>query len=58
LPDRCIKAVAAYIMGGRPATDNRELFITVRVPYRPILPVTVSKDIAGAMKKAGLSSAA
>jgi integrase/recombinase XerD len=58
LPDRCIKAVAAYIMGGRPATDNRKLFITVRVPYRPVLPVTVSKDIAGAMKKAGLSSAA
>ncbi len=58
LPDRCIKAVAAYIMGGRPATDNRRLFITVRVPYRPVLPVTISKDIAGAMKKAGLSSAA
>jgi len=58
LPDRCIKAVAAYIMGGRPATDNRRLFITVRVPYRPVLPVTVSKDIAGAMKKAGLSSTA
>ena len=36
LPDRCIKAVAAYIMGGRPATDNRRLFITVRVPYRPV----------------------
>jgi site-specific recombinase XerD len=58
LPDRCIKAVAAYIVGGRPATDNRRLFITVRVPYRQVLPVTVSKDIAGAMKKAGLSSTA
>ncbi|MBW2570491.1 MAG: tyrosine-type recombinase/integrase [Deltaproteobacteria bacterium] len=58
LPDRCIKTVAAYIMGCRPATDNRKLFITVRVPYRPLLPVTVSKDIAGAMTKAGLSSTA
>ncbi|MBT9438893.1 MAG: tyrosine-type recombinase/integrase [Desulfobacterales bacterium] len=58
LPDRCIKAVAAYIVGGRPATDNRRLFITVRVPYRPVLPVTVSKDIANAMKKAGMSSTA
>jgi integrase/recombinase XerD len=58
LPDRCIKAVAAYIVGGRPATDNRRLFITVRVPYRQVLPVTVSKDIANAMKKAGMSSTA
>ncbi|MBW2570346.1 MAG: tyrosine-type recombinase/integrase [Deltaproteobacteria bacterium] len=58
LPDRCIKAVAAYILGGRPRTDNRRLFITVRVPYRPVLPVTVSKDIADAMKKTGLSSTA
>ena len=58
LSDRCIKAVAAYIVGGRPATDNRRLFITFHVPYRQVLPVTVSKDIAGAMKKAGLSSTA
>lgn len=58
LPDRCIKAVAAYILGGRPTTDNRRLFITDRAPYLPILPVTVSKDIAGAMKKAGLLSTA
>jgi len=58
LPDRCIKAVAAYILGGRFAADSRNLFITDRAPYRPVLPVTVSKDIALAMKKAGLSSSA
>lgn len=58
LPDQCIKAIADYIMGGRPTTDNRRLFITHRAPYRPVLPVTVSMDIAGAMKKAGLSSSA
>lgn len=58
LPDPCIKAIAAYILGGRPATDSRELFITVRVPYRPILSVSVSRDIANAMKKAGLFASA
>ena len=58
LPDHCIKAIAAYILGGRFAVDSRSLFITDRAPYRPVLPVTVSKDIAGAMKKAGLSSSA
>ena len=58
LPDRCIKAVAAYILGGRSAADNRSLFITDRAPYRPVLPDTVSKYVATAMKKAGLSSTA
>ena len=58
LPDRCIKAIAAYILGSRTATDSRRLFITDRAPYRPVLPVTISKDITGVMKKAGLSSTA
>lgn len=58
LPESTIKAIAAYIMGARPKTDSRLLFITLCVPYRPVLPVTVSMDIAGAMKKAGLPSTA
>lgn len=58
LPESTIKAVAAYILGARPKTDSRRLFITVRVPYKPVLPVTVSEDIAGVMKKAGLPSTA
>jgi site-specific recombinase XerD len=58
LPESTIKAVAAYILGARPKTDSRRLFITVRVPYKPVLSVTVSEDIAGVMKKAGLPSTA
>ena len=58
LPDSCIKSIAAYILGGRPTTISRRLFITVRAPYQTVLPVSVSKDVAGAMKKAGLSSSA
>ncbi len=58
LPECCIKAIAAYILGGRTATNSRRLFITDHAPYRPVLPVTISKDITGAMKKAGLLSTA
>lgn len=58
LPECCIKTVAAYILGGRPKTDNRRLFITNRVPYRPVFPATISRNITAAMKKAGLSSSA
>ncbi len=58
LPECCIKVIAAYIMGGRPKTDSRRLFITAIVPYRPVLPVSVSTDITRAMKQAGLQSTA
>jgi site-specific recombinase XerD len=46
LPEVTIKAVAAYIVGGRPASELRELFLTLRPPYRPVTPCLVSKDIA------------
>ncbi len=58
LPESTIKAVAAYILGGRPTTDSRRLFMTFRIPYKPILPVTVSMDIANVMKTTGLPSTA
>lgn len=58
LPDNCIKSIAAYLLGGRPATDSRRLFITARVPYRPVLPAVVSRNITAVMRKAGLSSSA
>ena len=56
LPECCIKVIAAYILGARPATDSRRLFITATVPYRPVLPISVSSDITNAMKRAGLKS--
>ncbi len=56
LPECCIKVVAAYILGGRPVTDDRRLFITAIVPYRPVLPISVSSDITRAMKRAGIES--
>ncbi len=56
LPECCIKVIAAYIIGGRPVTDSRRIFITALVPYRPVLPITVSSDITKAMKRTGLKS--
>ena len=56
LPECCIKVIAAYILGGRPVTDDRKLFITSIAPYRPVLPISVSSDITRAMKRAGIES--
>lgn len=58
LPENAIKAIAAYILGGRPQSAERSLFLTLRAPYGAILPVTVSHDLQALMKKAGLSASA
>lgn len=58
LPECCIKAIAAYILGGRPKTDSHRVFMTHRVPYRPVLAMSVSTDITRAMTRAGLQATA
>ena len=56
LPENTIKAVAAYIIGVRPKSKHRQLFLGLMVPYSPILPSIVSNYIQELMKKAGLPS--
>jgi integrase/recombinase XerD len=46
LPDITIKAIAAYIIGARPNSDYRQLFLTFFPPYRPVTAITVSSDIS------------
>jgi site-specific recombinase XerD len=58
VPETAIKAVAAYIIGGRPKTASRALFLKLQAPYHPVLPVTVSQDIQVLMRTAGLSASA
>lgn len=58
LPEDAIKAIAAYILGGRPKSDERSLFLTLRAPCGPIQAATVSCDLQALMKKAGLSASA
>jgi site-specific recombinase XerD len=58
LPEITIKAIAAYIVGCRPESDHRALFLTFNVPFRPVAAATVSRDITVAMRKINpLSSA-
>lgn len=58
LPENAIKAIAAYILGGRPQSAERALFLKLKAPCGPILPVTVSWDLQALMKKAGLTASA
>lgn len=58
VPETAIKAVAAYIIGGRPKTASRALFLELQAPYHPVSPLTVSQDIRTLMRAAGLSASA
>jgi site-specific recombinase XerD len=54
LPDDTVKAMAAYIIGARPETDEDRLFVSLSPPHRPIAGGLVSDAIGKAMKAAGL----
>lgn len=58
LPENAIKAVAAYIVGARPKSAERTLFLNLHAPYRHVLPAVVSADISRCMRKSGLDSSA
>ena len=42
LPEVTIKAIAAYIIGARPQSVHRTLFLSLQPPYGPITPTTVN----------------
>lgn len=58
LPEHTIKAMAAYMVGARPKSKRRTLFLSFHTPYGPVNPGTVVTHIRRCMKKAGLSSSA
>jgi len=58
IPEKTMKAIAAYVLRGRVKTHHRHLFITCKKPYRPLSPGTVPAEIWKAMRSAGLSSSA
>jgi site-specific recombinase XerD len=51
MPEVAIKAIAAYVVGARPETKSRALFLTLHVPYRPVTAATVSGDITTFIRK-------
>jgi len=58
LPEDTIKAIAAYIIGARPKSKHRRLFLNLVAPYRPISATSVGQHITECIRKAGLSGTA
>lgn len=51
VPEVTIKAIAAYIIGVRPQSDLRSLFLSLMPPYGPITPTTVTHHFKVHMQK-------
>lgn len=58
LSEPTLKAIVAYIIGGRPDSDQRPLFLTVKTPYKPVTSTTICLELGRLMKKAGLEATA
>lgn len=58
IPENIMKAIAVYIIGSRPKSSHRRLFLNLNAPYRPILPSSVGQHITECIRKAGLSGTA
>lgn len=55
VPERAIKAIAAYIAGGRPnKATTRALFCQLQSPYGPMKPLSVSIEMRACFHKAGI----
>ena len=54
IPQKTLKAIAAYLVGGRPENDCRELFLQCCRPFRPVSSPTVCYAIKSCIQKAGL----
>jgi len=54
VPEDTIKAIAAYLVGGRPKSSHRYLFLTLYPPFGPMSQNTVSQTINACMKKIGI----
>lgn len=58
LPEPTLKAVCAYVVGARPKTDQRRIFLDLAPPYQPASAASVAHYITACMRKAGLSATA
>jgi site-specific recombinase XerD len=56
IPEQTLKTIVAYMVGGRPNSQERHLILSFHAPYGPIVPGLVGRYIQEAMHKAGLSS--
>ena len=58
LPENTIKAIAAYIIGARPKSSHRRLFLNLVAPHRPASATSVGQHITECIRKAGLPGTA
>lgn len=58
LPDNTLKAIAAYLIGVRPKSKERTLFLTLLRPYGPMSAPTVVGSIAKCMRQANVPGSA
>jgi site-specific recombinase XerD len=58
IPENTIKAIAAYIIGARPKSSHRRLFLNLVAPHRPISAGSVGQHITECIRKAGLPGTA
>ena len=56
IPEQTLKAIVAYMVGGRPNSQKRHLVLSFHAPYGQVVPGLVGRYIQEAMRKAGLSS--
>jgi site-specific recombinase XerD len=54
LPESTIKAVAAYMVGGRPQINERRLFVSLFKPYLPVSSDLIQESIRELMRKANV----
>jgi integrase/recombinase XerD len=56
LPDDTIKAITAYIIGGRPKSEHRVLFLQLNSPHNPVGENSIPGSIRKCMKKNNLGA--
>jgi site-specific recombinase XerD len=56
IPEQTLKAIVAYMVGGRPKSKDRHLFLSLCAPHGPIVPGLVGRYIQEAMHNAGLKA--
>ena len=58
LPEEVVKAIAAYLIGVRPKSEQRTLFLRFLPPFGPISPTALSYHIKTLMRNVNLPSTA
>jgi site-specific recombinase XerD len=58
IPEKTLKAIVAYVVGGRPKSKDRHLVLSLCAPHGPIVPGLVGCYIQEAMHTAGLNASA